>query len=86
MFLPAPLFSSLIVPSNAFYYGEYGSVCFRWQSACLALCLNSLITCSLLHPIPVYLGPPVVQAGVTMSHVHHFFVIGYALQHICSPV
>ena len=42
IFLPEPFVSSLIAPSTAFCNGEYGSVCFTWQSACLAL--------HLIHP------------------------------------
>ena len=51
IFLPALFFSSLIVPSGAFCHGEYGSVCLTWQSACLALCLNSPITRSQFRDI-----------------------------------
>ena len=95
IFLPAPFFSSLIVVSAAFCHGEYGSVCFTWQSACLALCLNSPITCSLAPSITRVLGPPLVQTRVTMSHVHRIslpLVMPYTmcscwhkLGHICSP-
>ena len=58
LFLPAPFFSSLRLLSAAFYHREYGSVCFTWQSACLALCLNSPITCSLTPSITRGLGTP----------------------------
>ena len=51
IFLPTLFFSSLMVPSAAFYHGEYGSACLTWQSACLALCLNSPTTCSLAPSI-----------------------------------
>ena len=94
-YLPVLFFSSLIVPSAAFCHGEYGSVCFTQQSACLALCLNSPITCSLAPSINRVLGTPLVQARVTMSHVHHFsmpldmpctmYSCGHILGHIYFP-
>ena len=58
IFLPTPFFSSLIVPSATFCCGEYGSVCFTWQSACLSFHLNSPITCSLAPSIIRVLGTP----------------------------
>ena len=72
IFLPVLFFSSLIVPSAAFCHGEYGSVCLTWQSACLAFCLNSPITCSLAPSIIRVLGTLLVQTRVIMSHVHCF--------------
>ena len=58
IFLPAPFFSSLMVLSAAFCHGEYGSVYLIWQSSCLALHLNSPITCSLAPFITRVLGTP----------------------------
>ena len=95
IFLPAPFFSSLMVLSAAFYNGEYGSVCFTWQSACLALCLNTPITGSLIPSTARVLGTPSCVIGITMSHVHHFSLpfgmpctmcsCGHKLGHINSP-
>ena len=72
IFLPALFFSSLIVPSAVFCHGEYGSVCFTWQLACLAFHLNSPISCSLAPSIIRVLGTPSCAKRVAMPHVHHF--------------
>ena len=84
IFLPALFFSFLIVPSAAFCHGEYGSVCFTWQSACLAIFLNSPITCSLAPSITRVLGTSLVQTRVTMPHVHHFSLPLDILCTMCS--
>ena len=83
IFLPAPFFSSLMVLSAAFCHGEYSLVCFMWQSACLALCLNSHITCSLTPSITRVLGSPsCANTSDNVSCVSLFFAIGYALHHV----
>ena len=83
IFLRALFFSSLIVPSAAFCNGEYGSVCFTWQSACLAFCLNSPITCSLAPSITMLLGTPsCASKSDNISCALLFLAIGYALHHV----
>ena len=83
IFLPGLFFSSLIVPSAALCHGEYGSVCLTWQSACLALCLKSPITCSLDPSITRVLGTPsCANKSDNVSCASLFFALRYALHHV----
>ena len=83
IFLPALFFSSLIVHYAAFCHGEYGSVCFTWQSACVVLCLNSPITSSYAPSITSVLGTPsYASKNDNISCAALFFAIGYAMHHV----
>ena len=83
LFLPRPFFSSLMALSAAFCHGEYDSVCFTWQSAYLASCLNSPITCSLSLSITRVLGTPCyANRSDNVSCASLFFAIEYALHHV----
>ena len=64
-------------------HGEYGSVFLTWQSACLPLCLNSPITCSLDSSITRVLGTPsCTNKSDNVSCTSLFLAIGYALHHV----
>ena len=83
IFCPALFFSSLRVPSAAFCHGEYSSVCFTWQSACLAFCMNFPITCSLVPSITRVLGTPsCANKSDNVSCASLFYATGYALHHV----
>ena len=83
IFLPALFFSSLIVPSAKFCHGDYGSVCFTWQSAYLAFCLNPPMTCSLAPSTIRELGTPSsANKSDNVSCELLLLAIGYALHHV----